>query len=95
MKQFAPLRRPLGDVQGRKTERLSEYFDFDRFPEKADLKVRRNELLAILEQLEKGKAHMAWWRRLWRALKRPVGSGPLPATPATKGEIERGEATPG
>lgn len=74
-------------------ERISEYFDFERFPEKASLRVTRLELLAILTQLEKGKTQQRFGSRLWRFLRRPFGDGPVPATEPTRGEVARGEAT--
>jgi hypothetical protein len=88
-------RPPVRDVQGRKLpERISEYFDFERFPEKVDKAVTRIELLAILTQLERGKQEQRWLARLWRFLRRPVNSGPVPATEPTPGEVARGEGTP-
>lgn len=75
-------------------ERLSEYFDFTRWPEKATLPVRRQELLAILDRHFKAQEARRWHRRLWAFLRRPWGSGPTRVVPPTKGEIERGEAAP-
>lgn len=71
-----PPRRALGDVTGRKSERLSEYFDFRTWPEKADRKVTRQELLAILTQKWLVEREMRWYRRLWRYLMRRPGSKP-------------------
>lgn len=70
-------RRALGNIRGEGGERLSEYFDFKRFPEKATLRVNRFELLAILEQYFKvteARRTEGVLRRVWRFLKRPVGS---------------------
>ncbi len=50
----------------RKPERVSEYFD----QSKADLAVRRGELLTILTHLEKKREEMKWYRRLWRAIQK-------------------------
>jgi hypothetical protein len=82
------------DALGRRPpERMSEYFDFERWPEKAERKVTRNELLAVLTQIEKGKQQQRWRSRLWRYLKARVGSGPVHAVEPTQGERERGEIT--
>lgn len=73
-------RRPAHDVRGAappSRETLGEYFDFGRFPEKAAFRVTRLELLAILEQhFRVVEAHRTrgFLRRVWRFLKRPVGS---------------------
>lgn len=70
-------RRALGNIRGEGGERLSEYFDFKRFPERANYKVQRYELLAILEQhlrVVEARSARGFWRRVWRFLKRPVGS---------------------
>lgn len=70
-------RRALGNIRGEGGERLSEYFDFRRFPEKATLRVTRLELLAVLEQHFRATEARGWrgfLRRVWRFLKRPVGS---------------------
>lgn len=68
-------RRELGDAAGRaKGERLSEYFDFRTWPEKADRKVTRAELLAILTQRWLVEREARWYRRLWRYLKARTGS---------------------
>lgn len=84
------------DAKGRVQERLSEYFDFKGTDgdEKAKRKVTRIELLAILDALEKGKKYNNWRSRLWRFLKARMGTKGTHAVPPTKGEIERGEATP-
>lgn len=72
-----PPRRALGDASGRaKPERVSEYFDFTTWPEKADRKVTRQELLAILTRRWKVEQDLKWYRRLWRALIAKRGSGP-------------------
>jgi site-specific recombinase len=76
---------------------LSEYFDFTRWPDKADRKVTRVELLALMTQKYKAEQASRWWRRLWRWLRwmgRPAGSGRIPPVPPTEGEIERGEDKP-
>lgn len=87
-------RPPVRDVRGQKLpERISEYFDFERYPEKTEKHVERIELLAILTQIERGKEEQRWTSRLWRFLKRPLGSGPVPATEPTQGEVARGEGT--
>lgn len=70
-------REAARDIYGRPQERLSEYFDFARFPDKASLRVTRNELLAVLTQLERAKQARSWRglvARVWRFLKRPLGS---------------------
>lgn len=72
-----PPRKTLGDVRGRSTERLSEYFDFRTWPEKADKKVTRQELLAILTRRWMVEREMKWYRRLWRWLLAKKGSGPV------------------
>lgn len=65
-------------MYGRKRpERVGEYFDFQRDPEKATYKVTRIELLAILTQLERAKAARTpsgFAKRVWRFLMRPLGS---------------------
>lgn len=82
------------DARGRAPgEKLSEYFDFDRWPDKAERKVTRNELLAILTRYDQGKRQTTWWSRLWRFLLRPVNSGAVPAVEPTTAEVERGEGT--
>jgi hypothetical protein len=73
-------------------ERLSEYFDFERWPEKKVKPVTRLELLAILTREHQVKRDSAFWYRLWRFLNRPVGSKPITLA-VTKGEVERGEVT--
>ncbi len=84
------------DARGQKVERISEYFDFSGpdGDDKAKLKVRRIELLAILDAIEKGKKHNTPLRRLWRWLRSKRGPGGVHAVPPTQGEIDRGEATP-
>jgi hypothetical protein len=90
-----PADRRGFDARGRvPPERISEYFDFERWPEKAERKVTRLELLALLTQLEKGREQTRFLSRLWRFLRRPVNSGPVPATEPTAAEVERGEGTP-
>lgn len=72
-----PPRRALGNVKGEGGERLTEYFDFQRWPEKATMRVTRIEFLAIITQLERAKEARSlggFLRRLGRFLRRPVGS---------------------
>jgi hypothetical protein len=80
-------RTSYADALGRKPpERLSEYFDFQRWPEKAALNVKRIELLAILERDYQMRRQGAWHRVVWRWLRARVGSGPVarvPEKPAT------------
>lgn len=90
-----PAERRGFDATGKvPPERISEYFDFERWPEKAERSVKRLELLAILHQIEKGRVQTTWWSRLRRFLARPVNSGPVPAVEPTTAEVERGEGTP-
>lgn len=70
-------RRALGNIRGEGGERLSEYFDFNRWPEKAAFRVTRMELLAILEQhfkVTEARRTEGFLRRVGRFLRRPVGS---------------------
>jgi hypothetical protein len=62
-----------GNVRGEGGERLSTYFDFKAYPEKAAMRVTRLELLAVVTQLERNR----FWRRVWTFLRRPVGSRSL------------------
>lgn len=72
-----PPRRALGDARGQvREEKLSEYFDFRTWPEKAEKKVTRQELLAILTRKWLVERETRWYRRLWRYLTRRRGSGP-------------------
>jgi hypothetical protein len=72
-----PARRDVGDVRGgAKGERISEYFDFNTWPEKRDLKVKRGELLALMTRQWAVQRETRWYRRLWRWLKAKRGSGP-------------------
>lgn len=72
-----PSRRQLGDVRGQaRGEKLSEYFDFKAWPEKADKKVTRQELLALLTRQWAVERESRWYRRVWRYLTRPRGSAP-------------------
>jgi hypothetical protein len=72
--------RPAHDIRGRapaNAERLSEYFDFQRWPDKATMRVTRLELLAIVTQIERARDARTlggFLRRVWRFLKRPLGS---------------------
>lgn len=71
---------PARDVRGqRNPERASEYFDFERWPEKAELNVKRNELLFWLTQYGRAQRQLNWYYRLWRFLTAKVGSGPVKA----------------
>jgi hypothetical protein len=71
-------RRVAHDIYGKPPgERLSEYFDFQRFPEKAAFKVTRHEFLAIITQIERARnarTLRGFAARVWRFLKRPLGS---------------------
>lgn len=72
-----PPRRAFGDARGQpRGEKLSEYFDFVTWPEKADRKVTRQELLALLNRQWQVTHEMRWHRRLWRYLTSRRGSGP-------------------
>jgi hypothetical protein len=94
MDRQPPAARRGFDATGKPpAERISDYFDFETWPEKAERKVTRIELLAILTQLERGKKEQRFLSRLWRFVRRPVGDGPVPATEPTRGEVERGERT--
>lgn len=92
MARMSPHARKLyADANGQPPgERISEYFDFKRFPEKAGMKVTRLELLAILIRQEKVRRESSFLYRLWRFLRRPPGSEPA-VLAATEGEKERGE----
>jgi hypothetical protein len=94
MDRQPPRNRAGYDATGKvPPERISEYFDFERWPDKATKPVQRIELLAILHQLEKGRVQTTWRSRLARFLRRPVNSGPVPATEPTSAEVARGEGT--
>lgn len=72
-----PARRSFRDANGRPVpERLSEYFDFTRWPEKATRSVNRTELLALLTRWHMVQRDSRWYRRLWRWLRARAGSGP-------------------
>lgn len=62
---------------GHAGEKLSEFFDFNRWPEKMVKKVTRAELLAILDRWHRVNNEQKWYRRLGRWLKAAVGSGPV------------------
>lgn len=95
MDRQPPANRRGFDARGQaEPERLSEYFDFERFPDKAEKKVTRNELLAILTRYDQGRRQTTWRSRLWRFLLRPVNSGAVPAVEPTSAEVARGEGTP-
>ena len=84
-------RKLYADAKGQAPgERISEYFDFKRFPEKAEKKVTRLELLAILIRQERVRRESSWWYRLWRFLRRPPGAAPATIA-STEGEKARGE----
>lgn len=71
---------PQRDVRGQKLpERASEYFDFTRWPEKAEMNVKRNELLFWLTQYARAQQQLRWYVRVWRFLRNPIGSGPVKA----------------
>lgn len=75
----------------RETETISQYFN----PDRAERKVLRYELLAILTQLKKAERNMKWYNRLWRFLRAPLGSGPIEAVPQGEGMTVKGEPAPG
>lgn len=80
-----PPRRALGDVRGSTTggERLTEYFDFTRWPDKAGYRVTRMELLAIVTQIERARQARTlggFLTRLGRWIMRPIRSKPLDAS---------------
>lgn len=84
MDHQAPRRRAYADATGRHApERLSEYFDFTSFPEKAQKGVTRSELLALLTRWHQVQHATKWYRRLWVWLRRKPGSEP-PVTPEPK-----------
>lgn len=66
------------DIYGRKKpERIGDYFDFEKFPDKANLNVKRFELQALLVQYDRAarsRTFRGFLRRVWRFLKRPLGS---------------------
>lgn len=64
-------------MTGHEGERLSEFFDFEHHPHKMAMKVTRAELLFILDRYHRVHEEQRWYRRLWRVLKAPVGSGPI------------------
>ncbi|MGH3428491.1 MAG: hypothetical protein ACRDQZ_13140 [Mycobacteriales bacterium] len=70
----------------RKRERFSEYFDFERWPEKAEYKVTRLELFAVLQRHWSVVRDSRWYRRLWRWLKAKMGSGRLVVPRPPEGE---------
>lgn len=69
-----PPRRDLGDVRGRDAERASDYFNFAAYPEKADLKVKRAELLFWLDRQARVERDRKWYRRFWVWLTAKPGS---------------------
>jgi hypothetical protein len=64
-------------MTGHEGEKLSEFFDFDQWPDKMARKVTRAELLAVLDRWYRVNESQKWWRRLWRFLKAQRGSGPV------------------
>jgi hypothetical protein len=70
----SPKRSAFG-IRGEKVERLSENFDFKQWPEKATLKVTRQELLALLTRQWAVERDSKFRRRFWRWLKAKLGSG--------------------
>ena len=82
-------RKAFGDVYGRqRPERLSEYFDFERWPEKAEKKVTRHELQVLLSQYHRALRYNSWYSRLWRWLTgrwgKPVEATPTPTQETTQ-----------
>jgi hypothetical protein len=77
-------------VRGRDGERISEYFDFARWPEKADKKVTRHELQIMLARIIAVQRDKRWYRRLWRFLRAKTGSGPQ-VIPEPQSEKSHGE----
>jgi hypothetical protein len=58
----------LGDIHGRKNpEKLSEYFAFDVWPEKAEM--TRNELAAIMQQYDRARKALSPWGRFKTVLR--------------------------
>jgi hypothetical protein len=88
-----PPRRALGDATGKKQERISEYFDFTTWPDKADRKVTRQELLAILTRRWLVEREMRWYRRLWKWLRQRPGSKPIVVGGGVPVEGEPGTST--
>ena len=79
MKSF-DKRSAARDVYGAKRpETFGEYFDFERWPDKATQKVTRNELVVILDRIERARRQNTLRSRLWRWLKARAGSGPVQA----------------
>lgn len=75
------------DANGRRQERLSEYFDFRAFPDKASMKVTRNELLVILTTQWRREMESRWYRRLWRWLMVQITpKKPVPNEPAAEAQ---------
>lgn len=64
-------------MTGHEGETISEYFDFRAWPEKMVKKVTRAELLAVLDRWHRVNQEQKWYRRLWRFLSSPRGSGPV------------------
>lgn len=72
----------------RRAERFSTYFDFDQFPEKAEYKVTRIELLAILQRHYDIMESQRWYRRLWRWLLSPFHSPQNVGADSSEGQTE-------
>jgi len=76
-----PDRKTYVDARGQPIpERLSEYFDFTRFPDKANRIVTRHELSQILVHIERQRPSRRFWRWLTSPLRKPVDlpGGPTP-----------------
>lgn len=91
-------RKPPGDqrrgfdANGRKLERISEYFDFARFPEKRDQRVTREELAAVILRMKHVEQSSSWLHRIKLFMLRPLGSPPAKLA-VTQGEKDRGEVS--
>ena len=74
-------------MTGHEGELLSEYFNFEKYPHKMVMKVTRAEFLAILDRYHRVDREQKWYRRLWRILKAPIGSGPITIPEEKKPEV--------
>lgn len=83
----SPDRKPL--MRGHEGETISQYFDFVAWPHKMSMKVTRAELLAVLDRWHRVNREQKWYRRLWRYLTLPLGSGPV-----VIGEVKTEEPAP-
>lgn len=82
------MKRSYSDATGKHIpERLSEYFDFTTWPDKANRPVTRHELSAVLVAIEKQRAPRRFWRWLTASFRKqhPLPGGPTP-TPDAKPE---------